>query len=209
MHMGHMGTHSPIWTWWAGGEHSVPIAAHAPHTTGTKCCDQLLTSVKSLHCWHGGGEEGLAVTRKKSIASSELLFNSSTFLLPVLELFASTLFLKVNGSQKKSITSKSVVGRSGLIYHLPCFSSLTVRSILLFPWKKCEVWASPSSFFFSPPKVLAHPAPTWKMKPSDFCPYWALAKTQDNSLCQDHLYLKNAQKGWALIWISAAADLAR
>ena len=153
---------------------SVPIAAHAPHTTGTKCCDQLLTSVKSLHCWHGGGEEGLAVTRKKSIASSELLFNSSTFLLPVLELFASTLFLKVNGSQKKSITSKSVVGRSGLIYHLPCFSSLTVRSILLFPWKKCEVWASPSSFFFSPPKVLAHPAPTWKMKPSDFCPYWAL-----------------------------------
>ena len=42
------------------------------------------------------------------------------------------------------------------------------------PGNKCEVWASPSSFFFFPPKVLAHPASTWKMKPSDFCPYWAL-----------------------------------
>ena len=160
MHMDLMGTHiHPSENDEQVGEHSVPIATHAPHTTGTKCCDQLLTSVKSLHCWHGGEEEGLAVTRKKSIASSELLFNSSTFLLPVLELFASTLFLKVNGSQKKSITSKSVVGRSGLIYHLPCFSSLTVRWILPFPWKQVQSPSINLHLFFSP-KVLAHPAST-------------------------------------------------
>lgn len=111
----------------------------------------------------------------------------------MLELFASTLFLKVNGIQKKSITSKSVVGRTGLIYHLPCFSSLTVRPILLFPWK--QVWSLSITFiYFFPPKVLAHRASTWKMKPSDFCPYWAFWPRPKIIVCQDHLHLKNAKR---------------
>lgn len=137
-------------TWWAGEKPNVSTAVRAMSTARTKHRRKLQTCQVTVLLTQRQG----AVTTKKSLASSELLFNSFTFLyLCWMEPFGITLLLKADVSREKSVNSREYCHQErpflppslSLSHHrLPDRSCYTHKN-------KWEVLPQPSALSASPP----------------------------------------------------------